>query len=45
MRTKFWTKNFKGRDDSDNIRMDFRERGWVGMDRMHLAEDRDHWGS
>jgi hypothetical protein len=27
----------------DNIRMDLREIGWEGVDRMHLAEDRDQW--
>jgi hypothetical protein len=25
----------------DNIRMDFREVGWEGVDWMHLARDRD----
>jgi hypothetical protein len=25
----------------DNIKMDFRERGWGGMDWIDLAEDRD----
>jgi hypothetical protein len=27
----------------DNIRMDLRERGWDGVDRIHLAHDRDKW--
>jgi hypothetical protein len=27
----------------DNIRMDFRERGWGGMDWIDLAQDRDQW--
>jgi hypothetical protein len=26
-----------------NIKMDLRERGWVGMDWVVLAEDRDQW--
>jgi hypothetical protein len=26
-----------------NIRMDFREIGWSGMDWIDLAEDRDQW--
>jgi hypothetical protein len=26
-----------------NIKMDLRERGWVGMDCIHLAQDRDQW--
>jgi hypothetical protein len=25
----------------DNIRMDLRERGWDGMNWMHVAQDRD----
>jgi hypothetical protein len=25
----------------DNIKMDFREGGWGGMDRINLAQDRD----
>jgi len=29
----------------DNIRMDPREVGWEDMDRMHLAEDRENWGT
>jgi hypothetical protein len=27
----------------DNIRMDLREMGWVGMDWIDLAQDRDQW--
>jgi hypothetical protein len=27
----------------DNIRMDLREIGWVGMDQIDLAQDRDQW--
>jgi hypothetical protein len=27
----------------DNIRMDLREIGWVGMDWIDLAQDRDQW--
>jgi hypothetical protein len=26
-----------------NIKMDLREIGWVGMDWIDLAEDRDEW--
>jgi hypothetical protein len=26
-----------------NIRMDFGEIGWEGMDWMHLSQDRDQW--
>jgi hypothetical protein len=29
----------------DNIRMDFREIGWGGMDWIYLAQDRDQWRS
>jgi hypothetical protein len=27
----------------DNIKMDFRETGWGGMDWNHLAQGRDQW--
>jgi len=27
----------------DNIRMDLREIGCEGVDRIHLAQDRDQW--
>jgi hypothetical protein len=27
----------------DNIRIDFREIGWEGVDWIHLSEDRDTW--
>jgi hypothetical protein len=27
----------------DNIKIDFREIGWDGMDCIDLAEDRDQW--
>jgi hypothetical protein len=27
----------------DNIRMDLREIGWVGMDWIDLAQDRNQW--
>jgi hypothetical protein len=27
----------------DNIKMDFRERGWGDMDWIDLAQDRDQW--
>jgi hypothetical protein len=27
----------------DNIKMDFRETGWGGMDWIDLAQDRDQW--
>jgi hypothetical protein len=26
-----------------NIKMDLKGRGWWGMDRIDLAEDRDQW--
>jgi hypothetical protein len=29
----------------DNIKIDFREIGWGGMDWIDLAEDRDQWRS
>jgi hypothetical protein len=27
----------------DNIKIDLRETGWVGMDWIDLAQDRDQW--
>jgi hypothetical protein len=27
----------------DNIKIDFRDTGWVGMDWIDLAQDRDQW--
>jgi hypothetical protein len=27
----------------DNIKMDLRDVGWVGMDWISLAQDRDRW--
>jgi hypothetical protein len=27
----------------DNIKMDFREIGWGGMDWIYLAQDKDRW--
>jgi hypothetical protein len=27
----------------DNIKVDFTETGWEGVDRMNLAQDRDQW--
>jgi hypothetical protein len=27
----------------DDLKMDLREIGWVGMDRTDLAQDRDQW--
>jgi hypothetical protein len=27
----------------DNIKMDLREIGWDGVDRIDLAQDRDQW--
>jgi hypothetical protein len=27
----------------DNVKMDLREIGWDGMDRIDLAQNRDHW--
>jgi hypothetical protein len=27
----------------DNIKIDFRERGWDGEDWVYLAQDKDQW--
>jgi hypothetical protein len=45
MHTKFWSENLKGRDHAQdlyrdgkiNIRIDFREIGWKGVDCIQLA--------
>jgi hypothetical protein len=29
----------------DNIKIDLREIGWVGMDWIDLAQDRDQWST
>jgi hypothetical protein len=29
----------------DNIKMDLREIGWDGVDRIDLAQDRDKWNA
>jgi hypothetical protein len=29
----------------DNIKMDLREKGWVGMDWIILAQDRHQWSA
>jgi hypothetical protein len=50
MHTVFWFRNLKGRDHlegrrrcrwENNIRTDFREIEWDGVEWMHLAQDRD----
>jgi hypothetical protein len=45
---KFLLENLNGRELrrprcrwEDNIRMDFREMGWEGVDWVHLAQDRN----
>jgi hypothetical protein len=27
----------------DNVKINFREVGWGGMNWIHLSQDRDHW--
>jgi hypothetical protein len=29
----------------DNIKMDLRKIGWVGVDMIDLAQDRDQWSA
>jgi hypothetical protein len=48
MHTIFWLENLKGsslrrprRRLEDNIRLDLREIRWEGLERIHLAQDRD----
>jgi hypothetical protein len=50
MHTKYWWESQKERDQGrprrrwvDNIKIDIREIGWDGMDRIDLAQDRDQW--
>jgi hypothetical protein len=50
MRTILRLVNLKGRELGrqrrrweDNIRMDIGELGWEGVDRIHLAQERDQW--
>jgi hypothetical protein len=31
------------RTGDDNIRMDFKETGWEGVDWIHMTQDRDQW--
>jgi hypothetical protein len=31
------------REWDDNMRIDLREIGWEGADRIHLAQDGDQW--
>jgi hypothetical protein len=44
------SENLKGRDQfedrrgwEDDIRIDLKEKGWYGVDWMHLTQDRDQW--
>jgi hypothetical protein len=46
--TKVWLENLNRRDhledlDVEDIRTDLRERGWGGVDWIHLAQYRDEW--
>ena len=48
--TGFWLGNLRERDHlgdrrrwQDNIKMDFQEVGWGGMDWIDLIQDRDRW--
>jgi hypothetical protein len=51
VRTKRWSLNLKGRDNSedinvdleDNIRMDIRKIGWEGVDWIYVDQDRNQW--
>jgi hypothetical protein len=35
--------HFVGSEREDNIKMDLREIGLEGLDRIHLAQDMDRW--
>jgi hypothetical protein len=47
MHTIFWLENLKGRDYLEDLRVNgkitlyLRETGWVNVDWIHLAQDRD----
>jgi hypothetical protein len=49
--TKFWSQNPKvvdhseviGVDGKNNIKMNLREIGWVGVEWIHQAQNRDQW--
>jgi hypothetical protein len=51
MHIGYWWKTRKERDHwdetrrrcVDNIKMDLREIGWNGVDRIVVAQDRDQW--
>jgi hypothetical protein len=50
MHTGFWWERQKEerplgrpRHRWEDITTDLREKGWDGMDRIHLAQDRDQW--
>jgi len=36
-------KNYMLIGMDDNIKMDLKEMGWQGVDRIHLAQDTDTW--
>jgi hypothetical protein len=47
---KYWLESLKGRDYSEDIGLDGRIifnwilwKLWIGLDRIHLAQDRDWW--
>jgi hypothetical protein len=39
----YWWESENERDQEDNIKLDLREIGWVGMYWVDLAEDTDQW--
>lgn len=41
MRAKFWLGNLG--ITGDNIKVNFKVIGFRGVDRSHLAQDRDSW--
>jgi hypothetical protein len=46
MRTKLWSQSLKERDHSEDLRWadNIRgEKGWEGVNWIHLAQDRDQW--
>jgi len=47
MRTKFWSENLKGRDNSKELCLKdtIREIGCKGVDWTHLVQNKDQWRS
>jgi hypothetical protein len=45
MNHSLYVNNYKWHKREDNIKIDFKEIGYEGVDWIHLAQDRDQWWS